>query len=334
MKSHSLLIILLLIGSLIQLTACKTQNPKIGILFHDYDNERWIKDKNILVEDLTKQGAEIWVETAENNQNMQVEQARKMIENGAQVLIVVPVNQDEAAKIVELAHESNVKVIAYDRLINGCKLDYYVASNGTQIGELQASGLTSIKPKGKYALIGGSKFDNNSMKLFLGQMNILQPLMEKGDVQLVYSEFGEEWSKEDGYRQAKLILANYTDGLTGIICGNDNQAMGALQALTEVGLEGKILLAGQDAELLNLKEIIKGNQTSTILKPLKTTARVVTELAVSLASEKPLKMKFTTESNGKTLVKTILIDATLVNKSNIESTVIASGFHSAADLNK
>lgn len=333
MKSFRLLLVLMLIGTLSFVNGCKPKVPKIGILIHDFDNERWTKDKNYLVENLTKQGAEVTVETAGNNQNKQIEQARTMIKNGIQVLIVVPVNQNESAKIVDMAHESGVKVIAYDRLINGCKLDYYISANSTQIGELQASYLTSLKPKGNYALIGGAKIDNNSQRLFLGQMNVFQPLMESGEVQLVYSEFGEEWTNEDGYRQAKIILEDYPDELTGIICGNDNQAMGALKALQEKGLEGKVLLAGQDAGLLNLKEIVKGNQTATVLKPLKITSQVAADLAVSLALGKPLNMKFTTESNGKALVKSIIIDAILVNKSNIESTIVASGFHTSSELN-
>jgi len=45
-------------------------------------------------------------------------------------------------------------------------------------------------------------------------------------------------------------------------------------------------------------------------------------------------MKFTYESNGKYLVKSILLDASVVNRTNIENTVIASGFLSSADLNK
>jgi len=334
MKITSFFLFLSLLAIFSITSGCKTKVPKVGILIHDYDSERWVKDKDYLVENLTKNGAEVFVEAAGNDQNKQIEQAREMIKKGVQVLIVVPVNQDDAAKIVEIAHESNVKVIAYDRLINGCKLDYYIAANSTQIGELQATYLTSLNPKGKYALIGGAKIDNNSQRLFLGQMNILESFMGTGDIQLVYSEFGEAWTEEDGYRQAKIVLDNNAEGLTGIICGNDNQALGAMKALKERGLEGKVLLAGQDAALQNVKEIIKGNITATILKPLKASAQAAADLAVSLALGKPLTMKFTTESNGKALVKAILIDAIVVNKNNIESTVIASGFYTSSDLNK
>jgi D-xylose transport system substrate-binding protein len=334
MKHSGFFLVLILIGSMNFMTGCKPKTPKVGILIHSYENERWTKDKNYLVENLTKLGAEVLLEVADNDQNKQIAQAQSMISNGVEVLIVVPINQDAAAKIVDMAHESNVKVIAYDRLINGCKLDYYVSANSTKIGELQASYLTSLKPTGKYALICGSKNDNNSMRLFLGQMNVLQPFMEQGDIQVVYSEFTEDWTSAQGLSHTNLILDQNTDSITAIIAGNDNIASGVMEALQKRGLEGKVLLAGQDAELVNVKAIMAGTQTCTILKPLKEMARAAAELAVLLALERPLSMKFTTESNGKSLVKAILIDAIVVNKNNIENTVIASGFHTANELGR
>lgn len=314
------------------LSGCKPQPPKIGILLHCYENERWNKDKEYLMEDLSKRGAEVLFEVADNDQAKQIVQAEEMIKNGAKVLIIVPIDQDESAKIVEMAHEAGVKVIAYDRLINGCKLDYYITTNSTQIGGLQASYLTSLKPRGKYALICGSKYDNNSMKLFLGQMNVLQPFMENGDIQVVYSEFTENWSAAEGALHTKRILDQNQDLITGIIAGSDAIADGVLAVLKERGLEGKVMVAGQDAELDNVKAILNVTQTCTVLKPLKEMAQKTAELAMSLALEKPLTMKFTTESNGKALVKSILINATVVNGNNIQSTVIASGFHSSAEL--
>jgi len=334
MKSYRFLIILMLIVFFVQISGCKHEKPKIGILIHSYENARWIKDKDYLVDNLTKAGAEIMLEVADNDQQKQIEQAQSMIKNGVQVLIVVPINQDKAAPIVDLAHEANIKVIAYDRLINGCKLDYYISANSTHIGELQAAYLTSLKPKGKYALICGSKYDDNSMKLFLGQMNILQPFMEKGDIQLVYSEFTENWSPAEGALHANRLFDQNQDSITAIITGSDAIADGVLTVLREKGLDGKVMLAAQDAELDNVKAILSGAQTCDILKPLKEMASTTAKLAVLLALEKPIKMKFSNESNGKALVKSILIEATVVNRNNIENTVIASGFHSATDLNK
>ena len=332
MKTTSFLLLLMFLAFISILPGCKQETPKVGILLHSYENDRWQKDKDYLVENLKKLGAEVMLEVADNNQAKQISQAQEMINKGAKVLIVVAINQDEAAQVVELAHKANVKVIAYDRMINGCALDYYVTANSTTIGAQMTSYVTSLKPKGRYAIIPGSKYDNNAMKLYIGQMNVLQPYMEKGDIQVVYSEFTEAWTPAEGSLHTNLLLDQNSDSITAIICGSDAITDGVLTTLKERGLEGKIMVTGQDAELDNVKAIVSGAQTCDILKPLKEMALATAELAVALAMEQPLTMEFSTESNGKVLVKSILIDATVVNRNNIETTVVASGFHTSAQV--
>lgn len=324
--------ITLLFAVISLLLGCNSQMPKVGILLHSYENERWSKDRDYLTENLTKNGAEVVLKVADNDQRKQIAQAEAMIRDGVQVLIVISINQDEAAKIVEMAHDANAKVIAYDRLINNCKLDYYVTTNSTQVGELQAKYMTSVKPRGNYALICGSKYDDNSKKLFLGQMNVLQPFMERGDIRLVYSEFTEAWTPAEGALHTNKILELTHDSIYAIITGSDAIANGVLATLKEKGLEGKVLVAGQDAELTNLKAIMAGAQTCDILKPLKQMAATTAELAVELARGETPKMNFRSESNGKYLVKSVLLDATVVNKDNMDKTIVASGFHTEAEL--
>lgn len=332
MKITNLLFVFSVTILLLQTAGCKPQSPKIGILFHSYENERWIKDRDYLVEDLKKLGATVMVKVADNDSKRQIDQAETMIKNGVQALIVISVNQNEAAKIVEVAHEASVGVIAYDRMIKNCKLDYYVTTNSTRVGELQAKYITSVKPEGNYALICGSKYDDNSRKLFLGQMNVLQPYMERGDIRLIYSDFTEAWTPAEGALHTAKILEQSGDSIAAIIAGSDAIATGVLDVLREKRLSGKILVAGQDAEVSNIKAILSGEQTCDILKPLKQMAATASEIAVTVAKGKTPEMKFTSESNGKFLVKSVLLDAAIVNKDNIEKTIIASGLHTATEL--
>lgn len=334
MKISTFPLLFIFMASIAFLSGCKKEAPKIGILIHSFENPRWVKDQQYLTENLTKMGAEVFFEEANGDQQKQVNLAQDMINKGIKVLIIVAVKQDDAATIVEMAHKKDVKVIAYDRMINNCALDYYITVNSTHTGKLQASYLTSLKPAGKYAVIPGSKYDNNAMRLFIGQMSVLQPFMESDDIQIVYSEFTEAWTPTEGALHTNRILDENPDGITAIVSGSDAVTDGIITALKERGLEGQILVSGQDAELDNIKAIMNGAQACDVLKPLKEMAQIASELAISIAMEKPLTMKFTTESNGKVLVKSILLEGTLVNKNNIESTVIASGFHTSAQINQ
>ncbi len=165
------------------------ESLEVGFLIHAFDKERWENDKDFFVKKVKELGGTVNLQIAENDADKQLEQAKKLLANGVDVLVVVPVDQFAAAEIVKEAHAKNIKVVSYDRLIKNCKLDFYVSTDNVNIGTLQATYLTTIKPVGNYALIGGSLSDNNSQNLYLGQMNVLQPLVEKGDINIIYNEF-------------------------------------------------------------------------------------------------------------------------------------------------
>ena len=73
----------------------------------------------------------------------------KCWKSGIDALVIVAVDQNEAAKIVELAHKYNVKVLSYDRLIKNCDLDLYISFDNVEVGTLQADYLTKRMPAGK-----------------------------------------------------------------------------------------------------------------------------------------------------------------------------------------
>ncbi len=318
------------------LNACNSKQDKsveVGLLIHSFDNERWEKDRDYFVEKVQELGGTVKVETADNDAGKQLAQAKELLANGIDVLVVVPVDQFAAAEIVNEAHDHNVKVISYDRLIKNCKLDYYVSTDNVEIGEMQANYLTRIKPIGKYALIGGAKGDNNSKYLYLGQMNELAPLIEKGDIEVVYNVFTNNWGADEGYEHTKTIL-KLNNNVDAIIAGNDAIAMGVVRALREVGLEDKVLLAGMDADLENLQEIVAEHQTCTIYKPYEKLAATAAELAVKLGRGEECERTFETISNGEILVPSVFHEGVIVNRENLKLTVVSEGYQKEEEIYK
>ena len=304
---------------------CTNKHPKIGLLVHSFESPRWQNDQKYFVDAVKQLEGTPLVRVADNKPDLQLEQAKGLINEGVKVLVVIPVNQVVAAKIVKLAHEKNIRVIAYDRLINNCRLDYYVSTDNVRVGEIQAEYLSKIKPKGNYALIGGPPNDNNSRMLYIGQLNILQPFVERGEINIVFRQFANYWTTNEGYRLAKAALDSMANKLDAIICGNDAMAIGAINALKESGLDGKVAVAGQDADLPNIQQIMKGNQSVTVFKRIKTMASTAAELAMHLAKNEPIDPYLSTISNGDRLVPSYLVDAVAVNEGNIEMTVVAEG---------
>jgi D-xylose transport system substrate-binding protein len=311
----------------------QSESVEVGFLIHALDHERWQSDRDFLIAKVQELGGTVKVKIAENDASKQLAQAKELLANGVDVLIVVPVDQFAAAEIVKEAHAKNVKVISYDRLIKNSKLDFYVSTDNVKIGELQASYLIRIKPVGKYALIGGAKADNNSKFLYLGQMNELQPLVERGDIKIVYNEFTEAWDENEGYVHAQKILKNTKD-VDAIIAGNDAIARGVMKALREAGKEGQVLLAGMDADLYNLQEIVAGHQTCTIYKPYEKMAATAAEIAMKLAKCEDCEKTFQTISNGEMLVPSVFHDGMVVNRENLKLTVISEGYQKEEEIYK
>ena len=306
---------------------------EVGFLIHALDNERWENDRDFLVEKVQELGGIVNVQIADNDADKQLAQAKELLANGVDVLVVVPVDQFAAAEIVKEAHAREIKVISYDRLIKNCKLDFYVSTDNVEIGALQANYLTTIKPTGNYALIGGALSDNNSQFLYLGQMNVLQPLVEKGDIKIVYNEFTEHWEEIEGYEHTKEILAKDGD-IDAIIAGNDAIALGAIKALLEAGKEGEVLIAGMDADLKNLQEIVAGHQTCTVYKPFEKLAATTADLAMKLANCEEYEKTYQTVSNGEILVPAVFHEGMIVNKENLKLTVISEGYQKEEEVFK
>lgn len=304
---------------------------RVGLLMHALDKERWESDRDFFVEKVRELGGTVEVRIADNDAEKQLEQATELLANGVDVLVVVPVDQFAAAQIVDDAHAQDVRVISYDRLIKNCPLDFYVSTDNVEIGRLQAEYLTTIRPTGNYALIGGAQSDNNSQFLYLGQMNVLQPLMEKGDVKLVYNVFTQHWEEEEGYTHAKQLLSEM-DSIDAIIAGNDAIAYGVIRALREGDLAGEVLVAGMDADLKNLQEIVAGNQTCTIYKPIEKMASTAAELAVTLGTSDYYERTYQTISNGAKLVPVVFHEGMVVNRENLKLTVISEGYQKEEEV--
>jgi len=116
-----------------------------------------------------------------------------------------------------------------------------------------------------------------------------------------------------------------------VVAANDGTAGGVIQALAAQGLAGKVPVSGQDAELAAIKRIVEGTQTMTVYKPIRALAEKAAELAVQLAKGESVETNATV-NNGKIDVPSVLLDPIAVDKTNIEETIIADGFHSREDI--
>lgn len=305
--------------------------PLIGLSLATLKEERWQSDRDFFVARAQDLGAEVLVQSANSDDTRQIADIQSLISNRVDVLVIVPNNGAAMAKGVALAREAGIPVIAYDRLIPGEGLDLYVTFDNRQVGRQQAQfvidSLPSARPL-RIIRIYGAKTDNNAVLFKQGQDDILDPLIAAGRVQVVHEDWAAEWRPENAKRIANAAITRLGgDGFDAILASNDGTAGGAIQALLEDGLAGKKLVTGQDAERAALQRIVAGTQTMTIYKPLKTLAGLGAEAAVKFA-RRQVVVANAAVNNGTFDVPALLLPTTAVTKENIDTTVIADGFHS------
>lgn len=304
---------------------------KIGMAIDDLRLERWQKDRDIFVAKAKTLGADVFVQSANGNEETQMAQIENMINRGVDVLVIIPYNGEVLSNVIAEAKREGIKVLAYDRMINNADIDFYISFDNEKVGELQAQSLVERVPQGNYFLMGGSPVDNNAKLFRAGQMKVLNPLIKDGKIKVVGDQWADGWLPENALKIMENALTANNNKIDAVVASNDATAGGAVQALSAQGLAGKVAISGQDADLAAIKRIEAGTQTMTVYKPITKLANDAAEIAVQLGKGETPKSNATL-NNGKKEVPSYLLTPISVDKKNIESTVISDGFHKKADL--
>jgi D-xylose transport system substrate-binding protein len=306
---------------------------RIGFSMDTLKEERWQRDRDLFVARAKELGAETLVQSANSDDAIQLQQAENLLSQGIDVLVVVPHNAEVAASIVEAAKRQNVPVVSYDRLIRNSDVDLYISFDNVKVGELQAKYLFDRAPKGNYVLIGGSPTDNNAQMLREGQLKVLKPSIDSGDIKIVMEQWAREWQPSEALKIAENALTQAKNDVVAIVASNDGTAGGAIQALEEQKIADKVLVSGQDADLAALQRIVEGKQAMTVYKPIDKLARRAAEVAVALARGESAGAA-STVNNGRKDVPSVLLEPVTVDKNNMADTIIKDGFRKAEEVYK
>jgi D-xylose transport system substrate-binding protein len=334
------LILSVLIGLSLSLGKYTNENSRkkdeliIGLSMDTLKEARWQVDRDLFVAAAEALGAKVLVQSANSDDTRQMQDVQALLSNNVDALVIVPHNGQAMATAVNLAHDAGTPVIAYDRMITDCDLDLYISFDNVRVGEMQAQFLVERLPQGRKARIVriyGAKTDNNAFLFKQGQDNILKPYLERGAIEVIHEDWAENWKTENAKKITNAAITQHGATFEAILASNDGTAGGAIQALMEEGLAGKILVTGQDAELVACQRIAAGVQAMTIYKPIKHLATSAAKLAVDLAKRKPV-IAGSGLDNGKIEVPSVLLEVITVTPENLQSTVIADGFHSDEDV--
>jgi D-xylose transport system substrate-binding protein len=280
---------------------------------------------------------EVLYSNAGGDAEKQQSQAEAALTQGAEVLVVDPMDSKSAAAIAEKAQAQSVPVVSYDRLIENGEVDAYVSFDNERVGELQAETLAKkLKEDGHASgpiiMINGDPADPNAAGFKAGA----HKGFDAAGVKIAKEYDTPGWSAENAQREAQqAITALGNDGFWGIYAANDDTGGGAIAALKGAGINPEERpVTGQDSTVAGLQRILVNQQYMTIYKAITPQAKIAAEFALALAEGEELPQSKVTEeiNNGKADVPSAILEPVAVVKDNVKSTVVADGFVTASEL--
>ncbi|MFL6066073.1 MAG: multiple monosaccharide ABC transporter substrate-binding protein [Friedmanniella sp.] len=328
----------------------------IGVAMPTKTSERWIDDGNNVKAKLEAMGYKVDLQYANDKVPDQQQQIESMLNNGAKALIVASIDGTALTTQLADAGQDGVKVIAYDRLINGSpNVDYYVTFDNEKVGIQQGTslltGLGILDENGKdtgkkgpfnIELFAGSPDDNNATFFFNGAMSVLQPYIDKGTLKVVSGQTSfqqvaiQQWQLKTAQDRMETILNGFYSSkqLDGVLSPYDGLSRGILNAVKSAGIDNPVV-TGQDAEKPSDKLILDGVQYSTIFKDTRKLGDTAATMVDAVLNGKTPEVNDTKTYNNKIkVVPSYLHQSVIITKDNLMKEVVDTGYYTKEEVEK
>lgn len=348
MKKRSVGLVALVAASVLSLGACSSSSDRgtttestaassgfpadsvIGVSLPWLGTQNWKEAQEQFKSQLTAAGFKPLIQAADNKVPQQQSQIEAMVEQGAKVIVVGPIDGTQLGSVLTKAKDAGAGVIGYDRMIeNTDAVDAVVQFGSVRTGELQGQslldGLAARKGSGPYniELFGGGPADPNAPNFFKGAMSVLQPKIDDGTIIIVsgQKDFTQvatpDWDNKKAQDRMDSLLAGFyaKEKIDGVLSPNDGIARAILTSAKQAG-QGTPVVTGLDAENESVKSIWAGQQWSTIAKPTDQLVAKSVELIKVMQQGQPLPTPTTTVNNGKIDVPVYELDPIVVTKDN------------------
>jgi D-xylose transport system substrate-binding protein len=270
-------------------TAASAQDgPIVGVSWSNFQEERWKRDEAAMVGVIEEMGGSYLSTDAQSSPAKQLSDVESLIARGIDVLILLAQDTDAIGPAVEAAVNEGIPVIGYDRLIENPNA-YYLTFDNREVGRMQARAVYEVQPTGNYVFIKGSAADPNADFLHAGQLDVLQPHIDSGDIEVVGEQYTDGWLPANAQRNMEQILTANDNDVDAVVASNDGTAGGVIAALAAQGMAGSVPVSGQDGDLAALNRVALGTQTVSVWKDARdlgaTAARIAFELAGGAAMD-------------------------------------------------
>ncbi|HIW20527.1 MAG TPA: substrate-binding domain-containing protein [Candidatus Dorea intestinavium] len=249
----------------------------IGFSVIDMANPFYKALENSIKEEADRAGDTFISKDSKGDANIQAANIAEMIQEGINVLVLTPVDNEAITESLKALKEAKVKVINVDSKVKETKyVEAFIGSDNDKAGELLAEETMKRFPNGGKVAILESQAQNSVVSRITSYESGLTKA-EKGFEVVERKDAGGD--QESAKAAALEMLANHGD-IDVFICGNDEMAFGVQSAVNEKNVTGiKIFsIDGSPtikAELLNPESSITATVAQAPITMGKTTFSVL-----------------------------------------------------------
>jgi D-xylose transport system substrate-binding protein len=317
-------------------TATPAAKAKVGVILPDTaSSARWENaDRPLLGEAFKAAGVDSDIQNANGDKAKFATIADQMLNEGANVLLIVNLDSPSAAAVIAKAKQQGVPVIDYDRLTLGGGASYYVSFDNVAVGTAQGEGLVKCmkangKSSGPVALLNGSPTDNNATLFKQGY----EKAIKDAGYTIAADQSVPDWDNTKAGTIFEQMYTKAKGNFVGVDSANDGLGGAVASVLKRNGQTKDIPTTGQDATDEGLQRVLLGSQCMTVYKAIKKEADAASKLAIALAkgdtagadSQATGQVE---DTETKQQVKSVLLTPQAIFPENVKD-VIADGFTSA-----
>jgi len=285
-------------------------NPvKVGVLLYRFDDV-YISLVRKNLEEIQKENegkVEFTFYDGKDDQSIQNESLDKLLEKkDVDLLLLNLVDTGSTQAAIDRIKEYNIPVILFNRepviieAIRSYNKAYFIGTNPAEAGELQGKILANAWNTNKVAI---DKNKDNIMQYIMleGERDNLEAIARTKYSVLTINNAGIKtqelalqvcnWNEKEAKNATKALLAQYGNRIEVIIANNDSMAIGAIEALQELGYNNgdktkTIPVVGVDAIPEAQDLIKKGFMTGSVIQDASSVAKALYTVGKNLVYNK------------------------------------------------
>jgi len=242
-----------------------TAGGPIAVITVDPSNPYWKAEVDTAQAEFKKLGYEPTTSAHKNDPDQQNQLIETAINDKVKGVLLDPAGADESVAAVQKLVDAKIPVVLINAEISKPGLaKAQIVSNNAQGATLGAEEWAkAVNYKGTFVELFGKPSDNNAQVRSDGYHQVIS---QYPDLKQVGKEIAN-WDRQTGQEKMESLLSKNPD-VQGVIAGNDEMALGAINALKDKGKLEKVKVLGFDGNQDAVNAVEKGEMVATVLQPI------------------------------------------------------------------